>query len=647
MTGKVEKIGVGNLLGPESLVTSISSRTGKMVMFASLGDGRIVRIEEEEDGGDGAKTLSWTNMTRTGSIPLEDTETCGKGGPTDTTNTEALCGRPLGLQIVKRSTIDDTHNDAAEDENVLIVADSPMGLLMVTGLYGSPQDVTIRILATRAKDDPEDYSFQLLNGVIQTPDNKLYFTETSRQFPRRQIFYAALDGKPTGRLLCYTKGAGVEVVVENLFMPNGMALSHDGKHLLIVSGVQVLKYSLEKQDMDPMPFINVMPGTGDNIDAKSHLPSGEKKDCYWLALGSKYTKPFSLLKAISEKPVIKALLCALVPYTMFVDLIPKSSVLAVYDVNGELLEMYRDNDVIAPWLSEGETMGDYLYLGSWYNNFLARVKVSNLNTPATTCSDFGSYPNPLHLTEQDRLQFHPVVKFSMPPTVLDFSKPRPHYSTELATEEQRQQVAAAKGATDMLPSGIRNRLKTYEEASHIGRYDEDRVNMYISELFEDTTNDIESFAGLRTIHMGIDLDAAVGTPVYAFTSGVVHAVGKNEALGDYGNVIVIAHDLPPVHTSKSGGAKAVEQRVCYALYGHLDDSVPKRFSKGDRIEKGQHLGGMGGIHENGGWIIPHVHFQLAINPPETHDLPGAVASEDRASALVEFPDPRYVLGPLY
>jgi hypothetical protein len=44
---------------------------------------------------------------------------------------------------------------------------------------------------------------------------------------------------------------------------------------------------------------------------------------------------------------------------------------------------------------------------------------------------------------------------------------------------------------------------------------------------------------------------------------------------------------------------------------------------------------------------PHVHFQLSIEPPETHDMPGAVALADRNKALVQYPDPRWVLGEIY
>ena len=58
------------------------------------------------------------------------------------------------------------------------------------------------------------------------------------------------------------------------------------------------------------------------------------------------------------------------------------------------------------------------------------------------------------------------------------------------------------------------------------------------------------------------------------------------------------------------------------------------------------IGWLGDRTENGGWP-PHVYFQLSVERPDTHDLPGAVAAEDREAARARFPDPRTVLGPLY
>ena len=79
----------------------------------------------------------------------------------------------------------------------------------------------------------------------------------------------------------------------------------------------------------------------------------------------------------------------------------------------------------------------------------------------------------------------------------------------------------------------------------IGRYDEDRVGMYVQDLFE----------GRRTVHIGIDIGAPVLTPVHAFWEGTIHSCGYNDAPGDYGYVLVTEHVLDG-------------QRL-WALYGHL------------------------------------------------------------------------------
>jgi hypothetical protein len=55
---------------------------------------------------------------------------------------------------------------------------------------------------------------------------------------------------------------------------------------------------------------------------------------------------------------------------------------------------------------------------------------------------------------------------------------------------------------------------------------------------------------------------------------------------------------------------------------------------------------MGHENENGGWP-PHVHIQLSLTEPEKADLPGVVTPENRNKALLNFPDPRNILGMVY
>jgi len=156
----------------------------------------------------------------------------------------------------------------------------------------------------------------------------------------------------------------------------------------------------------------------------------------------------------------------------------------------------------------------------------------------------------------------------------------------------------------------------------IGRYDEVRPSVYDQPLF----------GGDRVLHVGIDLGGVAGTPVHVFASGRIYCLGVNEAVGDYGPTIITVHEI--------------EGRELYALHGHLSHRSLEGWVPGQLVERGERLAWLGTEAENGGWP-PHVHFQLSWLRPETHDLPGVVRLDDRDQALLDFPDPRLVLGPLY
>tara|TARA_B100000902_G_C27298175_1_gene911277 strand:- start:377 stop:958 length:582 start_codon:yes stop_codon:yes gene_type:complete len=156
----------------------------------------------------------------------------------------------------------------------------------------------------------------------------------------------------------------------------------------------------------------------------------------------------------------------------------------------------------------------------------------------------------------------------------------------------------------------------------IGRYDELRPGMYSTDLFSDG----------RFLHIGIDIGAPVGTPCMAFYDGEISHFGYNPEDGDYGNVIVTKH--------------MVGDTPVWALYGHLSAHSIEGKEVGQRISRGEVICWMGDKHENGGWES-HLHFQLSLKDPETHDMPGVVSPEDRDLALKNYPDPRLVLGPIY
>ncbi|MAY79263.1 MAG: peptidase M23 [Deltaproteobacteria bacterium] len=164
--------------------------------------------------------------------------------------------------------------------------------------------------------------------------------------------------------------------------------------------------------------------------------------------------------------------------------------------------------------------------------------------------------------------------------------------------------------------------RTLASAYGIGRYNEVRPGMYEGEQFE----------GIRNIHVGIDIAAPTHEPVHAFYGGSIFKLGDNNLAYDYGPTIITRHEWLG--------------QIVYALHGHLSRSSLLSWKEGDCFNGGDVLAHVGTEQENGGWN-PHLHFQLSLIKPDTHDLPGAVAATDLDWALGAFPDPRLVLGPLY
>src|SRR3989338_6763203 len=95
---------------------------------------------------------------------------------------------------------------------------------------------------------------------------------------------------------------------------------------------------------------------------------------------------------------------------------------------------------------------------------------------------------------------------------------------------------------------------------------------------------------VKAWHLGEDVSALAGTPVYAPADGTVKHVNVR---AQYGNVIVIEHKIP-------------NDFVCTVM-GHLRPDV--KVSVGQYVTKGQLLGYLGTRLQNGGWD-EHIHFGI-------------------------------------
>lgn len=107
-----------------------------------------------------------------------------------------------------------------------------------------------------------------------------------------------------------------------------------------------------------------------------------------------------------------------------------------------------------------------------------------------------------------------------------------------------------------------------------------------------------TFFGEESIHTGVDLDAARGTPVLAAGGGKVVWVGFGLYSGiynpddPYGMAVLIRHDF------------GYDGRLMYTAYGHLEEAS---VWLGQHVEAGDQIGTVG---DTGNAEGPHLHFEV-------------------------------------
>lgn len=165
-------------------------------------------------------------------------------------------------------------------------------------------------------------------------------------------------------------------------------------------------------------------------------------------------------------------------------------------------------------------------------------------------------------------------------------------------------------------------LRESGAAYGIGGYDEKRGWYARGEQFSNGDE-------VRSIHLGVDIWAPAGEPVYAPYDAVVHSAQDNALFGDYGPTVILSHELDGVNF--------------YTLYGHLSrESLPGK-APGAVITKGEQIGTLGAPPINGDWP-PHLHFQIITDMlGKVGDYPGVAAQSQRDRFLTLCPDPNLIL----
>lgn len=327
---QAERLFENQLNGPESIV-NIGD-----VLFTGTVDGRVVKLENGE-----IETIA-----RFGS------------GPCKTRDDEPTCGRPLGIRVGPNGT--------------LFVVDAYKGLFEV-----NPQKRSVKLLLS-SETPIEGKKMSFVNDLTITRDGrKIYFTDSSSKWQRRDYLLLVMEGTDDGRLLEYdTVTKDVKVLLDQLQFPNGVQLSPEEDFVLVAETAmarirRVYVSGLMKGGADM--FVENMPGFPDNIRPSS---SGG----YWVAAATIRANPgFSMLDFLSDKPFIKRMIFKLFSQETVMKFVPRYSLVLEVSDSGAFRRSLHDPDgQVVTYVSEAHEHDGYLYLGSFRSPFICRLSLQSI-----------------------------------------------------------------------------------------------------------------------------------------------------------------------------------------------------------------------------------------------------------------------------
>uniref|UniRef100_A0A3Q1CZY4 Strictosidine synthase conserved region domain-containing protein n=1 Tax=Amphiprion ocellaris TaxID=80972 RepID=A0A3Q1CZY4_AMPOC len=296
-------------------------------VYTGTVDGKLWRI-----GPDDSLTL----ITHMG----QNLPECGSS-----TDYEPVCGRPHGVRL-------DRHGQ-------LIVADSYLGLHSVDPRTGE------KTLLVANAEGADGVPFAFLNGLEICPETGIiYFTDSSSRWGRRHVKLEVIELNRLGRLLSYDPRTGsVKVLLDSLYMPNGIVLSPDQSFLLLAetSIGRVLRFWLKGPKAGTKEIIlDNMIGYPDNIRLSDHgtFLVGITTPRFW-----KFLPPF--LDMIAPYPAVKRFLAKVIPLSAYNLLLPRYALVLELGLEGDIVATLHDPEGRLTWaISDVFQHRGRTYLGS-------------------------------------------------------------------------------------------------------------------------------------------------------------------------------------------------------------------------------------------------------------------------------------------
>ncbi|XP_034941398.1 adipocyte plasma membrane-associated protein-like [Chelonus insularis] len=295
---------------------------------------------------------------------------------------EEKCGRPLGLRFDKHGK--------------LFVVDTYYGIFKVdvkTGKYEKVIDIS----------QPIDGKIPMVPNSIDVAKNgDLYWTDSSTEYKLYDGIFIMLSN-PSGRLIRYNAATKKnEVLLKDLGFANGVKLSKDESFVIVaeIMTSRIIKYYLKGPKAGKSEiFIEGLPGMPDNIE-----PDGEGNFFISLVVYADEEHP-QIPQSLAPHSNIRKMLVRLLtlieaPFKFFEQtypnyytkriihwighfesmnfmMTPKTTVLRV-SPDGKVLNTLDNTNEQIFGISSAYPFGDYLWLGSPFNDYIGRVNLDKV-----------------------------------------------------------------------------------------------------------------------------------------------------------------------------------------------------------------------------------------------------------------------------
>lgn len=223
-------------------------------------------------------------------------------------------GRPLGIEFGPSGD--------------LFVADAYRGLLKID------RNGNVSVL-TNSTDDGSPIRFA--DDVAVASNGTIYFSDASTRFgaedwggPLEASLMETLEFGRSGRVLYYyPQSQSTKVIMDGLAFANGVALTQDEKHLLVVETgtFSVWRLALETAEL-PKALVQNLPGYPDNINRNVD-------GTFWIGIAYPRTQEADYL---ADKPIIRKMIARL----PFQPELPRYGLVFKMDAEGEIQSVLHD-----------------------------------------------------------------------------------------------------------------------------------------------------------------------------------------------------------------------------------------------------------------------------------------------------------------